>query len=102
MTLMNALPINKGSDVIFNAQWYADETEDAPVLDLTGYTAEIYDPHPALVGHIAVSIPSPANGQTPISITWQEDMPTGAVMSFRIRISNGPRLSTELIMVVVE
>lgn len=102
MALQNALVINKGSDATFGVQWYADDSEEAPVLNLTGYTAEIYDAHTLLVGHIAVSIPSPTTGQTPVTITWQDDMPMGAVMSFRIRIANGPRLSTEKMMVVVE
>lgn len=102
MSLRNILPINKGSDSDLDVQWYEDETEASAVLDLTGFTVEVYDVHSALAGHISVAIPTPANGKTPIAINWQDDMPSGAIMHFRLRISDGRRTSTEEIVVQIE
>jgi hypothetical protein len=72
-------------------------------VDLTGATVEIYQPHPALAGHIAAAITMPAAGSGEIAISWDEAMPHGREMMFRLRFTiEGKRLSGPQVWLEVE
>lgn len=71
-------------------------------IALTGATVEIYDAHPALEGRILAEITDAAQGAGQIRITWDEAMPYGREMHFRLlfRIAGepttGPRVWLEV------
>lgn len=62
-------------------------------IPLQGATVEIYDAHPALTGHILAEITDAAQGEGHIRITWDNAMPMGREMVFRVRfVIAGERL----------
>ena len=95
------LNLNKGSDLSFLTQFYADEGETEP-YDLSDLSVSVYDAHPALAGHLSLEITNAAAGEVTGRLDWQEDMPEGQSMRFRIMLSDGTDQATthEIYLVV--
>lgn len=89
MTLRPVLTLNRGSDLDFTVIWPDGPGDAAPPLNLTGFTVDAFDPHPALVGQLTLTITDAAAGQITGRIEWADDMPPGAIMAFSIRIAQG-------------
>lgn len=87
---MHELEINRGSDLTFTMTWREPSPDpNNPLagdpLDLTGYTFTVYEPHPAIAGHLTITPVDLSVGALSGRLEWQEDMPTGRIMNFRIR-----------------
>ena len=82
--MASSLTINKGSDLTFSFVW---PDEDGEPIDLTGYTADFFELHPALLDNLTVGITDPENGELTISMDWVNGMPYGNSMFFRVRIT---------------
>lgn len=82
--MANSLTVNKGSDLTFSLVW-PDENGDP--INLTGYTADFFELHPALIDNLTVDISDAAGGELTISMNWVNGMPYGNVMFFRVRIT---------------
>lgn len=94
--------LNRGSDLQFAGFW-PSAPGSMQGMNLTGYTIDVYQPHPALAGHITLTVTSATDGTFAGVIEWQDDMPVGAIMSFQVRIvQGGVSLTTPAITVLVE
>lgn len=82
------IELNRGSDLHFDGFW-PDGPGSLDGLDLTGYTIDAIEAHPALDGHITLTISDAPGGRFTGNINWQDDMPTGPVMTFIIRLQLG-------------
>ena len=72
-------------------------------IPLNDATVEIYDAHPALEDHILAVITNPAQGEGHIKITWDDAMPMGREMVFRVGFTiSGERLGGPQIWLEVE
>lgn len=78
------LEIERGSDLNFTATWGG-----ASPIDLTGMTVSATDAHPALAGNLSLQITDAAAGLITGRIEWVDTMPLGAVMFFRIMLTDG-------------
>ena len=93
-------PINRGSDL--NLQLRFEDGEGDPI-DLTGYTVAAFEAHAKLAPHLTLTISNAAYGEVIGRIEWSDAMPTGNIMSFRVRVSkDGSDISSPLIMVPVQ
>jgi hypothetical protein len=82
------MTLNRGSDLPFAVLWPSAPGSNVGA-NLTGYTVDAAFVHPALQGNLALSFSNAAAGQIAGLISWADDMPPGAVMSFRLRITLG-------------
>ena len=89
--LRDTFLINWGSDLTAVFNWPDGSGGDA---DLTGWTVDAIDVHPALVGFLTVTLTDPPTGEITISVQWDDTMPYGRVMRFRVRISLGGQEAT--------
>lgn len=91
--------INPGTD--FAATAIARDQAGA-VVNLTGFTATIEDVSGVLGAAIAVSIPTPANGEVRFSLTWQSGwlLTPNTLGAFRLRLVNGTDESTPFLIYV--
>lgn len=72
-------------------------------IPLTGATVQIYDAHPALAGNILPEITDAAQGAGHIRITWNDAMPNGREMVFRVRfVIEGERIGGPQVWLEVE
>lgn len=102
---MDRITITRGSDRDFEVEWIeVDSAATERALNLSTASApELFEAHPALVGHIALAVdPDPLLGIVQGEITWQDDMLDGDFMHFRVRVVvGGKRRTTGLIQVRV-
>lgn len=82
---MSAIAPNAGSDCDFRIGWGRPE---APV-DLTGWSVESYDVHPALAPFLTLNFEDRALGKIIGRIEWDESLKVGVPYHFRARIVNG-------------
>jgi len=96
------LLLNRGSDLNFDLEVPDGPAEDAPPLDLSGYTVEVFEPHQHLAGHLTLTISDALSGRIQGRLVWSDTMESGRAMTFRVRLL-GPegRMSTPKIVVVV-
>lgn len=90
---------NAGSDLAVQFAW---PDGNGGAADLTGYTIEAIDVHPALTDALAVAIDDAAAGLISIAITWSDQIPRGRVAHFRLRLTSGQRVTTNLLWLQVE
>lgn len=83
--------INLGAGFVIEFDW-RDIT--GAVLNLTGYSAQLFDVHADLAGHLTATLITPAVGRTRLSLVWADTIPPGRVAYFRIRMlpPSGPVL----------
>ena len=94
----NTFEVNRGSDLDFSFNWPNGLGGN---LNLTGYTVDAYEAHPALQGLLSLRLTTPEQGLITGLIDWNENLPSEQQMSFRIRITNAGRsLTTNLLKVV--
>lgn len=91
--------INAGSDLAVQFAWPDGNGGGA---DLTGYTIEAIDVHPSLASALSVSIADPASGLIALAVTWSDQIPRGRVAHFRLRLTSGQRVTTNLLWLQVE
>lgn len=98
---MTDIPLNRGSDLAFTGVW-RDATGAA--VNLAGWSIEVFEPSNFPAGSaLAVSWSNAPQGAYAASLQWSDDMPTGRLMSFRLRVrNNGVELSTPMIWIVVK
>lgn len=92
--MTNTYDLPRGSDGRARAFW-PDASGSSSGMNLTGYTVDLFDAHPALLGHMTVTLENPtgatladpASWQIAYEIDWQDDMPAGALMWFILRIT---------------
>lgn len=84
---MARMVINRGSDLTFTMNW--KQPGGTAPYDLTGATVAAFEPHPSIAGHITLTVTDAAQGAVSGRVEWQDDMPTGRVMHFRVRVSIG-------------
>lgn len=77
------IEMNRGSSVPISGVW---PNASGGAANLTGYDLVPYDVHPQLVGHLTLTLVNAAAGSFTGLIAWQEDMPDGRVMHFRMRL----------------
>jgi hypothetical protein len=85
---MGMMTLNRGTDLPFEVLW-PDGPNSNVGANLTGYVVDAAFVHPALLGNLALSFTNAGAGQIAGLISWADDMPSGAVMTFRIRITLG-------------
>lgn len=96
------MELNRGSYLQFTGFW-PSAPGSSQGMNLTGYTIDAFQPHPALAGHITLTITNATGGNFAGEIEWQDDMPVGAIMSFQVRIMQGGKpLTTPAITVLVK
>lgn len=83
---MAELTINRGSDLTFMMNW---KLPDGSPFPLIGYTISARDQHPKAEGHLTFTVLDAAQGQVRGRLEWQDDMPTGRIMTFRVRATIG-------------
>lgn len=79
----NTFNINRGSAF---AVTFSLPAEAVGAATLTGFVAEIYDPHPQLAGRITVAISNAATREITLAAPWHEDYPDGRVMGFQFAL----------------
>lgn len=82
---MSEYVINKGSDLEMRMIW----TDDAGPVNLTGYAVAIYDAHPKIAPHVTAEITDAAGGVVSVRMDWDESMPVGGIMHFRVKLRSG-------------
>lgn len=98
---MAELEINRGSDLAFTMEW--NQPGGTTPYDLTGATVAAFEPHPRIDGHITLTVTDAAQGAVSGRVEWQDDMPTGRIMHFRVRASiGGNDTSTDKFWVTVK
>lgn len=98
---MSSVTINRGSDLDFVLRW-KQSTGGLPV-DLTGYSVTPFEAHAALTGRLTLAISGPTQGEITGRIEWNDAMPSGRIMSFRVKLSMaGQDQTSPTIWVVVE
>jgi hypothetical protein len=100
MSVQPTIMLNRGSDATFTGFWPSAPGSLAG-MNLTGYVMDAVFVHEALQGHLTLTITDALDGRFFGRIEWQDNMPTGAIMSFIIRISLGGNNSTLPKIVVV-
>lgn len=75
---MTPLRLNQGSDLNFVVNW------PNSLLDAT---VDSIDTHPTLAGHLTFSVLDASLGSIAAHLQWQDDMPTGTLMHFRVRVT---------------
>lgn len=83
--------VNAGSDLTFSFQW---PDGLGGFADLTGWTVDAVDTHPALEPQLSVALVDAPTGVIAIRIDWADTLPLGRVASFRLRISQGENQAT--------
>lgn len=77
--------LNKGSDLNFVVVWGIG----AEPMNLTGYSVDFIDAHRRLQDHLTLSISNAAAGEISGRIDWDDQMPPGRSMHFRVRMTSG-------------
>ena len=96
---MAAIKLYRGSDKTFTIR-YRDSAGAA--LPYTG-TPEMIFAHPRLVGAVTLDAAEAALGRVGVRIVWNDQMPMGEEMGFRVRVMRGgDRKTTPEIVVVVK
>lgn len=96
---MNEITINRGSDLTLTGVW-RDQAGQA--LDLSDWAIALFEVHPSLQGPTVEWIDAAA-GSYRAHIPWNDQIRTGKVASFRLRISkDGEDRSSPQIWVVVQ
>lgn len=85
--MVPVIPLNRGSSVSFAFTWPDGAGGGA---DVSGYDIVPYDVHPDLEGHLTLTWVNAALGTGTGTVAWQEDMPEGKIMAFRIRLVPKP------------
>lgn len=95
------ITLNKGSNKRFAGFWPSAPGSTVGA-DLTGSTLDTVYVSPQLQGRISLTITAPLAGRFEGLITWHEDMPIGAVMSFVIRrtVAGEPETLPEITVLV--
>ncbi len=83
---MAELTINRGSDLTFMMNW---KQPGGDPYDLTGHAITAFEAHPKAAGHLTFTVLDAAQGQVRGRLEWQDDMPTGRIMTFRVRATIG-------------
>ena len=97
---MKIYKFNRGSDRTIP---FRLARRDGTPVDLTAAMVEIYQAHPALTDHITAAITAPAAGSGEIVLTWDEAMPHGREMTFRLRFTiEGKRIAGPQVWLEVE
>lgn len=85
-----SLVLNKGSDLNFKINW----PEGTGRKDLTGYTVDLYDYSINLPSYLTLTVTDPLQGEITGRLEWDENIPIGRNMYFRVRISLGSEQQT--------
>lgn len=110
MSLRPMIELNRGSDLTFRVFWPSAPGASTG-MDLTGYTVDAFEPSAALAGHLTLTIANPTGAlqatpstwQIQCRIEWQDDMPSGAIMEFAVRLTLGAEnITTPKLTVVVK
>jgi len=88
---MNSLILNRGSTVDFSLVWPDGAGGTA---NLTGFTVDAFEPHANLAAHLTLTLVDAATGLISGRIVWDDAMPDGSFMTFRIRVSGGGGVTT--------
>jgi len=80
------LQMYRGGDVSFRMIWPGDNGQP---FDLTGWTVAAFEPHERLIGNIALEISDAAAGEVTGAIEWDDSYTNGAVMGFRVLLTQG-------------
>ena len=98
--MTNTVKINRGSARSVKIIWPGSPTTP---MDLPGWTVSVFEPHPALDGHLTLTITDAAAGEISGALDWQDDMPMRDEMTFRAKIVNGSaNMTTPLITFEVQ
>lgn len=84
--MSDTFTLNRGSDLSFQFNWPNGIGGNA---NLTGYTISGFEVHPTLASNLTLNIQSPSTGLITGLINWANNMPSGRVMSFRIKLTLG-------------
>ncbi len=96
---MTDVEVNRGSDLKLSGVW---RDEAGAALNLTGWSIAVFEPHPSAAG-LSVSWVNASLGAYQAVLPWTDAMPTGRIMSFRLRISkDGEDASSPAIYVRVK
>ncbi|EGJ20073.1 hypothetical protein RSWS8N_18264 [Cereibacter sphaeroides WS8N] len=98
--MSNTVVLTRGSDLGFSGTW-TDEAGAA--LDLTGWSIEAFDAHPALAPQLSMAFGNAAQGHFTGLIAWCDAFPR-TPMAFRVRIvsAEGARRASPPITVRME
>lgn len=75
--------LNRGSDLKLSGVW---RDQDGAALNLVGWSIAVFEPHPAAVA-LTVSWTDASVGAYRADLPWNDGIPSGRIMSFRLRIS---------------
>ena len=110
MSLRPTIELNRGSDLSFPVFW-PSAPESSVGMDMTGRVVDAFEPSPALADHLTLTLvnltgaqlANPATWQIMCRIEWQDDMPSGAIMEFAIRVTLGAdNITTPKLTVLVK
>ena len=90
---MTIVEINRGSDADFTIIWPGD---------LTGRWIGLFEPHPALAGHLTLSIAEASEAETVIAAHFEWDAGMPCRMEFRVATTLGEdqRTSQKMMLVI--
>ena len=78
--------VNKGTDLTFSFNWPNGSGGNA---DLTGFTVSGYDVEYYLEPYLTLTLTNPSQGLITGRIEWNEALPEGRYVYFRVRIKQG-------------
>lgn len=78
--------VNTGSDLTFSIPWPDGAGGNA---NLTGYTLNIIDVHPSLVGLVSATSTDLSVGAVDVRVEWADASPVKTLLHFRVQVSLG-------------
>lgn len=72
--------VNRGADLVI----------EIPLpVDLTGWTARIFEPDSLIAPHVSVAVQNAAGGIVRVRVEWSDTQPTNRRLGFRLQVSMG-------------
>lgn len=78
--MQNTISINRGSDLNFVVTW---------PHEISGLDAVAFEAHPLLADVITLTITDETAGTINGRIEWSDSFPSGRLMSFRVKLTDG-------------
>ena len=78
--------VNRGTDLAFSFNWPNGAGGNA---NLTGFTVAGFEVTPAAAAYLTLTLTNPATGLITGRLEWNDALPGGRVVNFRVRISQG-------------
>ena len=86
--MSDTIRVPRGTSAQFRFVWR--QTPGGDPIPVTNYDAVLFDPHPALVGHLALAVGEGAAGEVLGEFVWDDEMPVGRIMYFNLRMVPKP------------